>query len=219
MTGRVAWGQFAPQELMAPVVKKLGVLLSTPPDTVPFQQALEAISLALDRGERVFAYCLDDGVAGISDARLQAMRGRGLVLYGCAYAAHRRGISINEQAVFGGLGALGDLFAGTDEFLEGGVAGRMKRRVLIVTEADPRISGRVAEAVRVTAGLVAHPHLDVRLALCGPACAAMREDVSELVDGDLIEQYLPALMREQGRVLAVGSVVEISTSADRIVRL
>lgn len=68
-------------------------------------------------GAKVYLYCIDDAVAGLRDVELQALRARGLVLYACAYAARRRGLPINDLAVFAGLGVLGDIIAGTSEFL------------------------------------------------------------------------------------------------------
>jgi sulfur relay (sulfurtransferase) complex TusBCD TusD component (DsrE family) len=68
-------------------------------------------------GATVYLYCIDDAVAGLADAQLQELRARGLVLYACAYAAQRRGLPINDLAVFAGLGVLGDILAGTSEFL------------------------------------------------------------------------------------------------------
>lgn len=204
---------------MSSAGKKIGVLLSTAPDTAEFQQALEVMTRAVESGARVFAYGLDDGVCAIADARLQALRARGLVLYGCAYAARRRGLEIDDRAVFAGLGALGDLLAGTDEFRDGAVGGGSNRSVLILTEADPHLSGRVAEAVRVTAGLAGNPQLGVRLALCGPAAAALRGDTAEMIDGDVIDQYLPGLAREAGRVLTGESAAEIPQESERVIRL
>lgn len=97
--------------------KKLGILLSTGPAHPDFQRGVEAAAAALENGDKVYLYCIDDAVAGVGEARLQSLSQRGMILYACAYAAHRRGLPINELATYAGLGVLGDLLAGTDEFL------------------------------------------------------------------------------------------------------
>lgn len=104
---------------MSNAAKKLGVLLSTSPGTPGFRRGLDAAAAGLETGARVFIYCIDDAVSGLTNERLQSLRERGAVLYACAYGAQRRGIPVNELAVFGGLGLLGDLLAGTDEFVDG----------------------------------------------------------------------------------------------------
>ena len=72
---------------------------------------------AVKRGVEVYLYCIDEAVTGVGDDRLQALRARGLRLFACAYAARRRGCAVSDQALFVGLGTLGDLIAGTDRFL------------------------------------------------------------------------------------------------------
>ncbi len=96
---------------------KTGILLSTAPETTAFQDGVKAAAASLARGARTFVYCTDDAVRGVGDAGLQALRQRGLILYACAYGAKRRGLPINDLATFAGLGVLGDILAGTDEFL------------------------------------------------------------------------------------------------------
>ena len=97
--------------------KKLGILLSTGPAHLDFQRGMEAAAAALQVGTKVYLYCIDEAVAGVSEAALQSLRERGLILYACAFAAQRRGLPINDLATYAGLGVLGDLLAGTDEFL------------------------------------------------------------------------------------------------------
>ena len=97
--------------------KKLGVLLSTCPEHANFQRGLRLVETALAAGVDVYLYCIDDAVAGIDTWQLQALKARGLKLYGCAYGAQRRNIPLSEQAVFAGLTVLNDLIAGTDRFV------------------------------------------------------------------------------------------------------
>jgi hypothetical protein len=97
--------------------KKLGLLLSTGPDTRNFRHGVNLASAALNAGVRVYLYCIDDAVLGLADAQLQSLRVRGLNLYACAYGAQRRNIPVSDLAVFSGLAIVSDLIAGTDRFL------------------------------------------------------------------------------------------------------
>lgn len=97
--------------------KKLGILLSTHPGHPAFQRGIEVAAAALAAGTRVYLYCIDEAVRGVSNPQLQSLHARGLILYACAYAAQRRCLPIDNLAVYAGLGVLGDLLAGTDEFL------------------------------------------------------------------------------------------------------
>lgn len=96
--------------------RKTGLLLSTAPGTAAFTAGVEAAAAAIANGSRVFTYCIDDAISGVGDARLQALRRQGLILYACAYGANRRRIPINDLATFVGLGVLGDIISSTDEF-------------------------------------------------------------------------------------------------------
>lgn len=88
-----------------------------------FERGLGAAIAGVEAGRRVFVYCIDDAVSGLEDSRMQLIRSKGAVVYACAYGAHRRGIAVSDRAVFGGLGLLGDLLAGTDEFVDGNQGG------------------------------------------------------------------------------------------------
>jgi hypothetical protein len=82
----------------------------------------------------------------------------------------------------------------------------MKRSVLIITESDPRNSGRTAEAVRMAAGLSTHDRLAVTLCLCGPAIQVLHQKTEDLVDGDSFDQYIPVLA-EGGAIVHVESPI------------
>lgn len=97
--------------------KKLGVLLSAPPDAPNFDRGLKLAQTALDLGITVYLYCIDEAVAGIDDPRVQRLKESGLNLFACAYAAQRRHITIAEQATFAGLSIVHDLIANTDRFV------------------------------------------------------------------------------------------------------
>ena len=97
--------------------KKLGLLLSTEPTHANFRHGVNLAAAAVEAGVTVYLYCIDEAVRGVEDAELQNLRGRGLNLFACAYAAQRRQLPCTEFATFGGLGLVNDLIAGTDRFL------------------------------------------------------------------------------------------------------
>jgi hypothetical protein len=97
--------------------KKLGLLLSSGPESAAFQQGLRLAKAALGRGVDVYLYCVDEAVRGVDRPELQALKADGLKLYACAYGAHRRNIPLTDQAVFAGLTVVSDLVAATDRFL------------------------------------------------------------------------------------------------------
>jgi len=97
--------------------KKLGLLLSTLPEHPRFGHGVALAGKALAQGIDVYLYCIDDAVAGVADARLQQLKGRGLKLFACAYGAHRRSIPLSEAASFAGLTVVSDIMAATDRFV------------------------------------------------------------------------------------------------------
>jgi sulfur relay (sulfurtransferase) complex TusBCD TusD component (DsrE family) len=97
--------------------KKLALLLSTAPDCPGFQHGLALAETALSEGVEVYLYCIDDAVRGLAEPQLQSLAARGLKLFGCAYAAQRRQLPIDEKATWAGLALLSDLMAGADRFV------------------------------------------------------------------------------------------------------
>jgi hypothetical protein len=97
--------------------KKLGLLLSTRPDTRNFRHGLNVASAAMVAGVTVYLYCIDDAVLGLADPQLQELKRRGLNLYACAYGAQKRNVPTNDLAVFSGLTLVSDIIATTDSFL------------------------------------------------------------------------------------------------------
>ncbi len=96
---------------------KLGVLVSSAPDTDSFRHALGLVTAALEVGCDVYAYCIDEAVKGVAQPEVQSLKGRGLKLYACAYGAHRHGVPVDDSAAFAGLTVVSDLIAGTDRFV------------------------------------------------------------------------------------------------------
>jgi sulfur relay (sulfurtransferase) complex TusBCD TusD component (DsrE family) len=97
--------------------KKLGVLLTTTPAHPNFRPAVALMNAALDRGVRVYLYCIDDGVRSAATPEVQAVKARGASLFGCAYGAGRRNIALDESAAWSGLTVLADVVGSTDRFV------------------------------------------------------------------------------------------------------
>lgn len=97
--------------------KKLGLMLSTGPEHVNLTTMLGLSSAALDRGAQVYLYLIDDGVAAVEDARVQALADRGARLFVCAYGCQKRGQPLSERATNCGLVVLTDVINGTDRFV------------------------------------------------------------------------------------------------------
>ena len=97
--------------------KKLGLLISVPPEHPNFNHGVRLAETALTHGLLVYLYCIDEAVKGLDDPRLQRLRAGGLRLFACAYGAQRHGLPAGEQAVFAGLTILNDLIAGTNRFV------------------------------------------------------------------------------------------------------
>lgn len=97
--------------------KKFGVLLSTPPDSANFVPALALMNAALDAGVSVYLYCIDTGVHCVATPEIQALKTRGVHLFGCAYGAHHHGVPVDDSAAFSGLTVVSDIIASTDRFV------------------------------------------------------------------------------------------------------
>jgi len=96
--------------------RKLGLMVSVSPDAQGFTQALTQAEEALKKGGKVYLYCIDDAVEGLSDPRLIKLKSKGLNLFGCAFSARQRRLPLNDSAIFTGLSVLSDIMADTDHF-------------------------------------------------------------------------------------------------------
>ena len=97
--------------------KKLGVLISCPPEAPGFHHGLRMAEAAIKRGVSVYLYCIDEAVKGVGSAELQKLKTSGLNLYACAYGAHKRNIALSADATFAGLTVVNDLMVSTDRFV------------------------------------------------------------------------------------------------------
>jgi predicted peroxiredoxin len=97
--------------------RKLGILLSTPPDHPNLETCLGLSREALSRGADVYLYMIDDGVRNIDDDRILELGRHGAKLFVCAYGCQRRRLPITEKATYCGLVVLTDLINGCERFV------------------------------------------------------------------------------------------------------
>ncbi len=97
--------------------KKLGILLSTPPEHKNLTTVVSLATEAMRRQVDTYLYLIDDGVGNLDHPKIDALREEGVKLFLCAYGAQRRGIPTTDKAVFCGLVVLSDLVKGCDRFV------------------------------------------------------------------------------------------------------
>lgn len=97
--------------------KKLGILLSTPPEDKNLTTVFSLANEALRQGIDTYLYLVDDGVRNLDRPEMETLRRNGVKLFLCAYGAQRRGIPTSDKAVFCGLVVLSDLVKGCDCFV------------------------------------------------------------------------------------------------------
>ena len=97
--------------------KKLGVLLSTPPENKNLKTVVLLAKEALHQGVDTYLYLVDDGVKNLDRPEIEALSKKGVKLFLCAYGAQRRDIPVSDKGVFCGLVVLSDLVKGCDRFV------------------------------------------------------------------------------------------------------
>lgn len=88
------------------------------------------------------------------------------------------------------------------------------KQVMIVVTADPRKSGRAAEAVRIAAGVGGWEKVAVKLCLAGEARRVLAETVDDLVNGEVFESYLPLLVEGEARLYVLDSGRRLKVQQD-----
>ena len=68
----------------------------------------------------------------------------------------------------------------------------MPKNVAVIIREDPRSTHRPVEALRIALGLVAGTH-QTTVVLLGEAVRLLSEDTDDLVDGEILEKYLPSI--------------------------
>jgi sulfur relay (sulfurtransferase) complex TusBCD TusD component (DsrE family) len=102
---------------MASAKRKLGLMLSTASAHPNLETAIGLSRTALDGGDDVYLYLIDDAVDAVDDDRLLALADRGLKLFVCAYGCQKRRRPLSERATNCGLVVLTDVINGTDRFI------------------------------------------------------------------------------------------------------
>lgn len=97
--------------------KKLGILLSTPPEDKNLTTVASLANEALCQGVDTYLYLIDEGVRNVDRPEMERLKRNGVKLFLCAYGAQRRGIPTSDKAVFCGLVVLSDLVKGCDRFV------------------------------------------------------------------------------------------------------
>lgn len=67
----------------------------------------------------------------------------------------------------------------------------MTDRILVLIKSNPLESHRPAEAIRIALGLASGDH-SVTIVLLNQALLLLADDTEDLVDGDILQKYLPA---------------------------
>ena len=84
----------------------------------------------------------------------------------------------------------------------------MSKRIALVISEDPRTTARPVEALRIALGLFAGDH-KLTVVLLGQAPLLLMEETEEIIDGDILEKYLPSFKH-----LSIPFVVEQGTAVD-----
>ena len=84
----------------------------------------------------------------------------------------------------------------------------MSKRIAVVISEDPCVTSRPVEALRIALGLCAGDH-DTTVILLGRAPLLLMEDTEEIIDGDVLEKYLPSCKH-----LSIPFIVEPGTAMD-----
>ncbi|RMH36094.1 MAG: hypothetical protein D6690_06460 [Nitrospirae bacterium] len=100
--------------------KKLGILLSTPPEHPNVQAVIRLCEEALAAGVEVYLYLIDEGVKNLPNAKLRNLTASGLKYFACAYGCQRHNVPTDgygEDVTFCGLVVLSNIINGCDRFL------------------------------------------------------------------------------------------------------
>lgn len=101
-------------------VRKLGLLLSTPPSHPSVETVVQLAQAALHKGVDVYLYLIDEGVKTAVDQRYLGLIDAGVKMSVCAYGCQRHGVlttSIDSRVSLSGLVVLSGIIDGCDRFL------------------------------------------------------------------------------------------------------
>jgi DsrE/DsrF-like family len=89
----------------------------------------------------------------------------------------------------------------------------MADSILVLVKSDPLKSHRPVEAVRIALGLVSGDH-PVVIVLINQAPLLLANDTEDLVDGDILQKYLPTF-KEMGQTFLVEESSWRNNTVDR----
>lgn len=89
----------------------------------------------------------------------------------------------------------------------------MTDTILILIKSDPLENHRPVEAIRIALGLVSSGHSAV-IVLLNRAVLLLAEDTEDLVDGDILQKYLPAF-KDLGQTFYVEEKSLMTHALDR----
>lgn len=101
-------------------VRKLGLLLSTPPSHPSVETVVQLAQAALRKGVDVYLYLIDEGVKTAVDQRYLGLVDAGVKMSVCAYGCQRHGVlttTIDSRVSLSGLVVLSGIIDGCDRFL------------------------------------------------------------------------------------------------------
>jgi sulfur relay (sulfurtransferase) complex TusBCD TusD component (DsrE family) len=100
--------------------KKLGILLSTPPDHPNLTTVSRLCEEGLHSDVDVYLYLIDEGVKNLSDRRLLGLSKTGVKLFACAYGCQQQRVStenLDSSIQLCGLVVLSNIINGCDRFV------------------------------------------------------------------------------------------------------
>jgi sulfur relay (sulfurtransferase) complex TusBCD TusD component (DsrE family) len=100
--------------------RKLGILLSTPPEHPSVETVFHLVRAALSGGTDVYLYLIDEGVKTLRDTRYAELLDGGVKMSVCAYGCQQHGVPtaiVDARASLSGLVVLSSIIENCDRFL------------------------------------------------------------------------------------------------------
>ena len=100
--------------------RKLGILLSTPPEHPSVETVFHLVQAALRKDVDVYLYLIDEGVKSVRDSRYVQLLDAGVKMSVCAYGCQQHGVlttTVDTRASLSGLVVLSGIIDGCDRFL------------------------------------------------------------------------------------------------------
>ena len=105
---------------MTVAIRKLGLLLSTPPSHPSVETVVQLAQAALRKEIDVYLYLIDEGVKTVVDQRYLRLVDAGVKMSVCAYGCQQHGVlttTVDSRVSLSGLVVLSGIIDGCDRFL------------------------------------------------------------------------------------------------------